>query len=182
MSVYLQHYGQCHNCKAWGTLEQETVTPTSAAAGEPSAKAYADKLLRQGRSSSSSSSRYTPPAAAAAAAGGGGSYNDSYNDDSFAEAAADPFNHIGPDYDSDFGEGDIDDGTSLFDAGGRVRQQRLSSASGTWVQPQGRGHAPVRLSDLQFEEKELRLPLFGATGEEVSACIFVGCAKGGCGR
>jgi hypothetical protein len=61
-----------------------------------------------------------------------------------------------------------------------------------WVQQQGDSHIPKRLSHMKFEAKDMRLPLFGATGEEVQTtkwdrnalgcvCLCV-CVEGGGGR
>lgn len=138
-----------------------------------------------------------PPFAASAAAG---------IDAEFADAFDDPYNHIGPDiYDNYSGsddEDDSDDGLSFVGRSNnhsRRGSSRGSSGGGRWggaaaerqdvwvdgQSDEGASPVAVRLSDMQFSERDLRLPLFGRTGEEVregggGVCVFGGRERSGC--
>jgi hypothetical protein len=176
-AVYLQWQGKCRNCDQFGTVVEHTVqpAPTSTAAhvqallqggsGSSSSSSSAGRRTTRSSNNGSSSSWSAAAAAAAAVAPPAGLSDD------FADAAADPYNTIGPDYDNDFGpDSDEFDGPGPRARGLQSLAQLAQLAqSGAWVsEKQGGGaHVPRRLSDMQFEARDLRVPLYGATGEEV---------------
>jgi hypothetical protein len=184
-AVYLQWQGKCRNCNEFGTVVEQVIQPP------PTSTAAHVQALLQGSSSSSSAggrrtarstsntSGWSAPAAAVAPPAG--------VSDDFADAAADPYNTIGPDYDAGFGSDDDD--TAFGDTGpagpwassssSRLAGLAQLAQSGAWVSGgQGGGggrHVPRRLSDMMFEARDLRVPLYGVTGEEVSTPVPVYC-------
>lgn len=187
-TVYPQWLGKCRGCGEFGTIQEQTLAAAPASTAD-----YAAALLR-GRSNGSSGGTAAGSTGSRRAGGGGRPASAAVDiDNDFAAAAADPFNHLGPDYATDFANDGADDGFGYsLPTNGRgssralVDSLRQQSAAGLWVgqqqQQQHGSNEPQRLADIQCSAEDMRLPLFGATGEEVRAggrvcaCVCV-CAK-----
>jgi len=154
-AVYYQSFGKCKSCGQFGTIEEEIIHTAK------SGTEAINELIRNSSKSSSSSgsSRHSSRGSSGFAAGS------SYDDESFAA-----HNYLGPDYNA----ADVNDVNDdlLFESSDLVQKVKRQSQSGAWVQPQENSQ-PRRLSEMRCEARDLRMPLFGETGEEVSLLLLL---------
>ncbi|WIA15824.1 hypothetical protein OEZ85_012579 [Tetradesmus obliquus] len=173
-SEFSQWTGQCRVCQQWNCMQEFTLLPEPPASAASGASAAA-KVLRGGtaaaaRAAGSSSSRRSVTSKDMSAMQASASYDDDM---------AGPVDYSGPDFDS------FDEGGVMYD-----RQQQYGGSSGSaggraggyssgWITTDDSAPAmPQRLSDISVSAAQLRLPLLGATGAEVSRVLGGGLVPG----